>query len=237
MSSLRTSHHDFAPMGLPLLQLLRLASPSLPVGAYSYSQGLESAIDQGWVHDAPSATAWIEQMLQGPLGQFEAPWLADALQACAQADAPQLNHINALLLASRDSREPRMEWEQMGYSLTQLLQAWPETQARYQAWPEPKTWCFPVAYAWVATAWAIPAPAALTGYLWGWLENQIMVLLKALPMGQTAGQQLLSHCLPALERCSEQAWHCPPAQRSNFAPGLSWLAMQHETQYSRLFRS
>ncbi|SMF33072.1 urease accessory protein UreF [Pseudogulbenkiania subflava] len=224
--------------GLVLLQLLRLASPGLPIGAYSYSQGLESALDLGLVTDAESARCWLYDVLHGPLSCFEAALLAQACRALVAGDEARLVAINQRLLASRDSRELRQETEQMGYSLRQLLATLPESQSR--PWPSilaDAPVAVPVAWAVAARTLGLAEDPAVSGYLWGWLENQIMVLLKAMPMGQTAGQQLLSALLPELAVAVKTACELTDDELSNFAPGLAWVAMKHETQYSRLFRS
>jgi urease accessory protein len=220
---------------LALLQLLRLASPALPIGAYSYSQGLESAIEHGWVHDAASAGAWLADSLDGPLARYEWPMLAAALAAAEADDATSLAELNIEWLASRESAELRAETEQTGYSLKQLLLALPETSAPLQACLQGlHPLGLPVAYAVAATVLGVKPEQALSAYAWSWLENQIMVLMKALPLGQTAGQQLFSALLP---RLSEVLQSLPAQPLSGFAPGLAWLSMRHETQYSRLFRS
>lgn len=223
---------------LPLLQLLRLASPGLPIGGFSYSQGLESALDLGLVHDAASAQQWLHDVLHGPVCQFDAAMLARMLQAVADGDDAGLYRLNQRYLASRDCREQRQETIQMGYSLRQLLAGLPEGQS--MPWPDglgTGEICLPVAWALAAGALGIDKREAVTALLWSWLENQVMVLLKAMPMGQSAGQQLLSALLPALAEAVELAISLPVEQHSNFAPGLMWAAMKHETQYSRLFRS
>jgi urease accessory protein len=223
---------------LASLQLLRLASPGLPIGGYSYSQGLESALDLGQVHDAASAQHWLSGVLHGPLGQYEMPLLARAWRACSQGDEPALSQINQRLLCSRESREQRQETEQTGYSLRRLFEALPEYRER--PWPESlkqQEIALPLAWALAAHTLQLDCQAAVAGFLWSWLENQVMVLLKAMPMGQTAGQQLLSAMLPQLESCTARALALPDDQLSNFSPGLGWVAMKHETQYSRLFRS
>ncbi|RQO71159.1 urease accessory protein UreF [Aquitalea sp. FJL05] len=223
---------------LSLLQLLRLASPGLPIGGFSYSQGLESALELGLVHDAASARLWLADVLQGPACQFDAAMLVQMMQAIAADDEHCLYRLNQRYLASRDSREQRQETVQMGYSLRQLLVSLPESQA--MCWPAgvaDEEICLPTAWAMAAQALGIAEREAVTALLWSWLENQVMVLLKAMPMGQTAGQQLLSALLPVLARVVERAISLPATQCSNFAPGLMWAAMKHESQYSRLFRS
>jgi urease accessory protein len=114
---------------LPLLQLLRLASPGLPIGGFSYSQGLESALELGLVRDAASAQQWLHDVLQGPVCQFDAAMLAQMLQAVADGDEAALYRLNQRYLASRDNREQRQETIQMGYSLRQLLAGLPEGQS------------------------------------------------------------------------------------------------------------
>ena len=218
-----------------LLQLLRLASPALPIGTYSYSQGLESAIEHGWVTNPDSARQWLADLLQGPLLRYEWPLLSAALQAVAAGDFTRLVELNDEWLATRESAELRAETEQTGYSLKVLLLSLPETGELQRGWLEQLAPLgLPIAYAIAAEVFGIKPEEAVSAYAWSWLENQIMVLMKALPMGQTAGQQLFSQLLPRLSEILQQL---PEAPLSGFAPGFAWLSMQHETQYSRLFRS
>ncbi|WP_051229429.1 urease accessory protein UreF [Paludibacterium yongneupense] len=223
---------------LAVVQLLRLSSPGLPIGGFSYSQGMESALELGLVHDAGSARDWLLQVLHGPLSRFDAALLARAWRARAAGDDAALLAINRRVLASRDSREQRQENEQMGYSLRRLFVELPEGRAR--PWPESlQTVPLALLVAWALAAYSLQldADAAVEGFLWSWLENQVMVLLKAMPMGQTDGQRLLSALLPDIVGAARTALELPDDELSNFAPGLAWVAMKHETQYSRLFRS
>lgn len=223
---------------LAALQCLRLASPGLPIGAYSYSQGLETAIDLGQITDRASAEHWLRGLLAGPVSRYDAPMLARAHRASAAGDDAALLALNQTLLASRDSREQRQESVQMGYSLRQLLLALPETASQ----PLPATLqtgelAFILAYGWAGCRLGLDEATLVQAYLWSWLENQVMVLMKALPMGQTVGQQLMSALLPLLAEATQRAIRLPDRQLSSLAPMQSWMAMQHETQYSRLFRS
>lgn len=224
-------------MKLATLQLLRLASPGLPIGGYSYSQGLESALELGLVSDSRSAQAWIAGVLTGPLARFEAALLVRAWQAVNADDTPVLVALNARLLASRDGRELRAETEQMGYSLRTLLSALPEGQGRWPSVLAEGAVALPLAWAVAASQLGLDAEQAVEAFLWGWAENQVMVLMKAMPMGQTMGQQLLSSLLPVIAQAVEIALTLADEDISNFAPMLAWVAAQHETQYSRLFRS
>jgi len=198
-------------------RLLQLASPALPVGAYSYSSGLEAAVEAGIVKDARSAERWIGDVLEFSVLRMEAPLL---LRMIEEPDAAW----NEMFLASRETAELRAETVQMGYSLNRLL---PELGVDACPYEEPS---FPAAYAQAVRAWGIPARQALTAYLWAWLENQVMAAVKAVPLGQTDGQKMLLALGARLHEVSEE-------EPGNFAPGLAMLSSFHETQYSRLFRS
>ncbi len=219
-------------MDMAAFQLLRLASPALPIGAYSYSQGMESAIEHGIARDWATARVWIADQLNGPVGRWEAPLLWHSLLAAEQENWVQLDTLNQRWLASRETRELRAETEQTGYSLIQLLKALDGGEL-----PLAGSVGLLAAWALVARHWHIYPQAALQAYLWSWLENQVMVLMKALPMGQVAGQKLLGELLLELEAATLLAQSLPEADLSGFAPALAWLSARHETQYSRLFRS
>ena len=223
---------------LRLARLLQLASPALPVGAYSYSQGLEAAIEAGIVHDAASAQAWISDVLELSVASMEAPVLLRLMQAWAQVDIAAVEYWNALFLASRETAELRAETVQMGYSLTRLLNEIDEqgapSFAQLQAIDEP---AFPTAYACAAAHWRIESSSALIAYLWSWIENQVIAALKAVPLGQTAGQKILLALGARLEANAQAAAARSDNELGNFAPGLAMLSSRHETQYSRLFRS
>ncbi len=220
-----------------LFQLLRLASPGLPVGAYCYSQGLETAIDAGLVADPPSALRWLGDVLGGPMAHFDGALVGEAWRAAHAPDEDALRAINATVLASRETNEQRLETVQMGYSLRTLLEALPESQGL--RWPDPLDGgvSFPVAWAIAGERLGIARRATVGAYLYGWLENQVLVLMKAMPIGHTSGQQLLSALMPALDRATTIADELEPRDLTSFAPMLGWAAMRHETQYSRLFRS
>ncbi|PUA19420.1 urease accessory protein UreF [Glaciimonas sp. PCH181] len=221
-----------------LLNLLQLASPSLPIGAYSYSQGLESALEQGLVKDQASARAWIVDHLHHVVATFEAPVLWRLLQAFESRDADAVNLWTERFIAARDTAEFRAETIQMGYSLGKLvidLHIGDATLlAMLQAQPELP---LPTAFAFAAVALNIPPEAALLGMLFSWAENQVLVCVKSVPLGQVSGQRLLLSLQSELEIAATYAQHLGDDDLSNWSPGLSLLSMQHETQYSRLYRS
>jgi urease accessory protein len=202
-----------------LPRLLQLASPALPVGAYSYSQGLEAAVEAGIVKDAASAERWIADALELAIGRFEAPVLWRMLHGEA---------LNDFFLASRESAELRAETLQMGHSLKRLVE-----ELGLGRVPEDEP-AYPTAYAFAVERMKLEPRDAMVAYLWSWLENQVMAAVKAVPLGQTAGQKILL-CLGA--RLSGVAGRAQTAEPGNFVPGLAVLSARHENQYSRLFRS
>ena len=222
----------------PAWALLRLASPQLPIGGYSYSQGLEMAVENGRVTDPASARCWLEDQLLLNLARFEAPLLLAHCQAAAQGDWPRLLQLAAEHRASRETRELQLESRQMGYSLTQLLDGLPELdqQARdcFASAGEPG---LAMAWALAARAWQITPADALAAWLWGWLENQLAVLMKTLPLGQQAAQRLTSQLLPVLSQAQREASELPEREWGSAPFGLVLTSMAHERQYSRLFRS
>jgi urease accessory protein len=218
---------------LALTRLLQLASPALPVGAYSYSQGLEAAIEAGIVKDTPTAQHWIEDVLELSVASMEAPLLLRLCLAWRDSDEARARGWNDLFLASRESAELRAETLQMGYSLVQLLAELCEAHP-FESWDEV---AFPTAFALCATRFGIEPRDALIAYLWSWAENQVIAALKAIPLGQSAGQRLLLALGPRIVQQADRAAALPDEGLGNMAPGLALLSANHETQYSRLFRS
>ena len=205
-----------------LARLLQLASPALPVGAYSYSGGLEAACEEGVVHDAASAERWIGDVLEFSMARMEAPLLFRMMKN---------REWNETFLASRESAELRAETVQMGYSLNRLCKDLGLGEVPVE---EPS---FPAAFAYAAAQWQIEPEAALQAYLWAWLENQVMAAVKAVPLGQTDGQRILLSLGNLLPSTTAKAMSMKDDEIGNFAPGLALLSARHETQYSRLFRS
>ncbi|MFL1517365.1 urease accessory protein UreF [Pseudomonas prosekii] len=222
----------------PAWALLRLASPQLPIGGYSYSQGLEMAVDNGRVTDAESARRWISDQLLLNLARFEAPLLLAHCVAAADDNWCELLQRCEEHRASRETRELHQESRQMGYSLQQLLNGLPELDLPARAFleqrPEPH---LALGWALAARAWGIQAQDALAAWLWSWLENQLAVLMKTLPLGQQAAQRLTSQLLPLLQEAQQHATRINPEHVGSAAFGLSLACMGHERQYSRLFRS
>jgi urease accessory protein len=227
-----------APPESGLARLLQLASPTLPVGAYSYSQGLEAAVEAGTVRDAASAGRWIGDALALSLARFEAPAWCRMHAAWAGPDHAEVRRLNAWFLATRETAELRAETLQMGYSMRRLCAELGEFDA--EALTELAGMdevAFPVTFTFAVAQWRIPARDALIAYLWSWVENQAMAALKAVPLGQTDGQRLLLRLGGSLSAIADEALATDDTMLANFAPGLAIASSRHETQYSRLFRS
>ena len=222
----------------PAWALLRLASPQLPIGGYSYSQGLEMAVEQGRVHDPVSAARWINDQLLLNLARFEAQLLLAHCLAAAQEDWGTLQQFCDQHRASRETRELHQESRQMGYSLQQLLTGLPELDepARHFLGQQREPH-LALGWALAARAWGISPQDALAAWLWSWLENQLAVLMKTLPLGQQAAQRMTSELSPSLQLAQLHASNLDLSHMGSAAFGLSLASMAHERQYSRLFRS
>ncbi|MCP2023723.1 UNVERIFIED_ORG: urease accessory protein [Pseudomonas reinekei] len=222
----------------PAWALLRLASPQLPIGGYSYSQGLEMAVDNGRVSDPDSARRWISDQLLLNLARFEAPLLLAHCVAASEDNWGDLLQRCEEQRASRETRELHQESRQMGYSLQQLLNGLPELDTPARAFLEQRSEPhLALGWALAARAWQISPQDALAAWLWSWLENQLAVLMKTLPLGQQAAQRLTSELLPLLQQAQQNATRIDPDHYGSAAFGLSLACMAHERQYSRLFRS
>lgn len=217
-----------------LIRLLQLASPTLPVGAYTYSQGLEWAVASGAVSDEASAHAWIGGCLALGVARFEAVYLARMHAAWQAGDDAALAALDAEFVASRESAELRAETLQMGHSLVRLLGDLDAAPPALAACAEPS---FPLAWSAAAAAWGVPQREAVAGYLWAWAENQVMAALKAVPLGQTAGQRLLLALGRAIPVLAEAAIETDSDAACNYLPAFALACSRHETQYTRLFRS
>lgn len=217
------------------LRLLQLASPALPVGTYAYSQGLESAVELGWVHDETSARDWILGLLGHALARLDAPVLIRLHGAWQRGDFEAIQHWTRWLYASRESFELQQEDQHLGRNLARLLADLDLPEAA--PWRSAERVCFATLFALAAARWTISARDTVSGYLWAWTENQVMAATKLVPLGQTAGQRILSAAIPVIEHTTEQALELPDDELGFSAPGLALAAARHEIQYSRLFRS
>lgn len=221
-----------------LVRLLQLVSPTLPVGAYSYSQGLESAVEAGVVRDATTAQGWIGDVLEYSVARIEAPALLRLIVSWRTRDYAATRRWNGLFLASRETSELRAETLQMGYSLRKLLMELEGTDEKALAYLAGLAEiAFPTSFAFAVAHWEIPTEPAMVAYLWAWLENQVMAAIKLVPLGQTEGQRILLTLGERLLGAAERAASLLDDDLGSFAPGLAIFSSRHETKYSRLFRS
>lgn len=221
-----------------LLQLIRLASPSLPVGGFSYSEGIESAVDASLVTDESSARAWLLDQLDLGIGRSELPVTARSLAAWRRGDAAAVATWNTWFVVTRESSELRRQAEQMGRSLALWLRqrdAADERVATLEALPNGPSW--PVAFALAAADTGATPRTVLASFAAGWAENTTQAALKSVPLGQAAAQRILAALAAATPALVERALRMPIGEMQAFAPMLAILSAQHEEQYSRLFRS
>lgn len=224
---------------LQLARLLQLASPALPVGAYTYSQGLEWAVESGVITDEATAGRWIGDLLHHGIGRYEAPLVFALMQAWTAGNGGEIGRLNGEFLASRETAELRAETAQMGFSLHRLVRDLrdPGLAGVEGTLAGLGEIAFPTGWAGLAAYWRIEAEAAVAAYLWSWAENQVMAALKAVPLGQASGQRLLAALGAAIPSAAVDALQLPESAWSNFTPAFAIASARHETQYSRLFRS
>lgn len=224
-----------------LISLLWLASPALPVGGFSYSEGLEAAVDAGLADREENVRDWlVDQLLLG-LASSELPLVAQAIDAARRGDAQRLRALDGWMRATRESAEFALQSQQMGRSIADWLsQRAPGSTAleMLDALRRAPTW--PVGWAIAASACDASIDDALAAYAFAWSENAVQAAVKALPLGQSAGQRVLQALVAATPAALAQARAIAERgddARQAFLPGLAVLSARHETQYSRLFRS
>jgi len=246
-----------------LLHLLHLASPTLPVGAYSYSQGLEWSVENGVVRNETEAGQWIADALRWSMARWEAPLVGRLVELWGSQEkgAPEkgtavkgtdptlgsvpftavpfsiISELNDGFLAARETAELRAETVQMGYSCLKVLPELFDVVAPRALLATLREPAFPTVWSCMAAASGASSEDAVVAYLWAWLENQVMGAIKLVPLGQSAGQRLLARLSTEIPALAREACVLPESEWSNFAPGLSLASSRHETQYSRLFRS
>lgn len=221
-----------------LIELMRLASPALPVGGFSYSEALEAAIDAGLVGNAASARDWLLDQLHLSVARCDLPLAADAHRAWSHGDLAQIDALNAWSTHVRETRELLLQTQQMGRSLVEWLRqrAGADAGIEHAAALRPApTW--PVAFALAAARAGASAHDSLICCALGWAENMVQAAIKAVPLGQNAGQRLLDALAAAVPDAVARAARASPDHRQAFSPMLAILSAQHEAQYSRLFRS
>ncbi len=224
-----------APGELGRLRLYQLVSPSLPVGGFTYSQGLEWAIERGWVKDPVTLGHWLRNQLKDSLATLELPLLMRLCQALAQEHISAASDYCRLLLASRETAELRQEERQRGQAFAKLL-----PQLGIPLAPEERELVLQTqlaAFALAAKHWQLPTYELCEAYCWSWLENAVTAGVKLIPLGQSAGQQLLLQLSTEIPEALQKAQDWPEADIGSYTPALAIASARHETQYTRLFRS
>ena len=241
-----------------LLQLIWLASPALPVGGFSYSEGLESAVDCGLVTNEATAANWLADQMHLTLARADLAALAQAVVAARSNDVTRLQALNAWVLQTRETSELRQQTVQMGRSLMQWMKSLTSQPVR----PEPATpvrpepveglappsamqrvgappWdpSYPIAFALAAAPCGASVRAIVLAFAFGWAENMAQAAIKSVPLGQGAGQRILARLAADMPAAVDHALSLADDERQAFSPMLAILSARHEHQYSRLFRS
>jgi urease accessory protein len=220
-----------------LMQLMWLASPALPIGGFSYSECFEAAVDTARAATENEASAWLVDHLHLSLSRSDLPAVAQGIAAWRAEDFARVGALNAWVLHTRESAELRAQTEQMGKSLLEWLKnhttATPGQIALLAA-QEPT---YPIAFALAASSTGAPVRDCLLAYAFGWAENMVQAAIKSVPLGQSAGQRILSALTGEIPAAIDHALAVTDDTRQAFSPMLAILSAQHEVQYSRLFRS
>jgi len=217
------------------LRLWQLISPALPIGAFAYSQGLEYAVEDGWVNNEENASQWIIGLINHSLSSLDVPVLARLYKAWQANDMERVIYWNHYLQASRESNELLTEDRQIGSALKKLLGDLEMHQVKN--WPETDQPSFATMFALAASHWMVTLNEACQGFLWSWSENQVAAAIKLVPLGQTAGQRILSKVVDEIPPAVERGLTLTDEQIGMAAHGLGIASALHETQYTRLFRS
>ena len=220
---------------LALLRLLQLVSPGLPIGMYSYSQGLERAVDDGWISTAAETEEWLGGLMENGLMYIDLPILARLYGAWSDGNKDNINYWSEALTAYRETAELRAEDRQTGQALARLLAAMEITEM--QKWLRKPETTLATIFSFAAVKWGISTEQALQGYLWSWLENQVLCAVNLVPLGQVAGQRLLLRLAENIPALVAKALQLNDADIGGSAFSLALASSRHEMQYSRLFRS
>lgn len=224
---------------LTAARLLQLISPNLPVGAFTYSQGMEWAVECGWLTNKQEARRWLQSVLRDSLQTLELPVLCRLYQAAAHKNRADFEYWSQWLYASRETLELRNEERHRARAMLSLLKNLPGSQD----WPELEDWQDALlssqlaGFALAAQHWHVPLNDLLQGYTWSWLDNAVAVAVKLIPLGQTDGQCLLYELGTQIGTLVNDCAAIDDDMIGASTPALAIASSLHETQYSRLFRS
>lgn len=218
---------------ISLLRLLQLSSVGLPVGGFAFSQGMEYAIDQGWVKNKAEVSDWIGLQLQQSVARIDLPVLQRCMAAAKQNDTERLLELNDLILACRETKELSLNDTAMGEALFRLLGSL-HIETPFKRLDQMS---FVTLFAIAASHWNLKADLASLGFAWSWLENQIAAATKLVPLGQTQAQELLGELQTDIRQAIAMSLTIEEDRIGAGLPAIAIASAQHETQYSRLFRS
>ena len=216
------------------LKLMYLVSPALPIGAYAYSQGLEYAVDTGWVKNTDDLSEWLSGILEHSLKYNDLPLLAAIYSAYQNKELRRVNELNRFCRACRETKELLLEDEQLGLALLKILETHDLPSAHLSLEDKPS---IVTSFAFAGVDWNIPMSDLLQGFCWSWLENQVAAATKAIPLGQTQAQRVLMALMQAIPAIVASALKLEESEWGASLPGLAMSSGLHEQQYSRLFRS
>ena len=216
---------------------MQISSPALPVGGFSYSEGIESAVEAGWIEDETTANHWICDQLQLSLSRGDLSVLGQSVAAWRNFDKLRITELNNWILCTRESSETRLQTEQMGRSLVEWIknqEVVDQDRLDFLLTLSP-TWT--ISFALALAPLQIEPKECLLAYAFSWAENIVQACIKTVPLGQKSGQRILATLRQKIPEAVEYALTLSDNERQTFTPGLAILCANHETQYSRLFRS
>jgi urease accessory protein len=230
------------PLPAPsLLQLMWLASPALPIGGFSYSEGIEASVDSACIATFREANDWLIDQLHLSLARADLAVVAKAIAAWRRDDLDRIDELNNWVLQTRETSELRLQTEQMGRSMLDWIRKQPSFHVNFQvdrnAQDFLKSPTYPLVFALAASSTQASIRDCLMSFAFGWAENMTQAAVRAVPLGQTDGQRILANLAEHIPAAVDAAMRLQDSERQAFSPMLAILSSQHETQYSRLFRS
>ena len=221
---------DFKQSSIRLWQLI---SPTLPIGAYSYSQGLEYAVEREWVDSEKTASEWILGQINNNLSMLDVPVFLRLIEAWQSEQLDKVEYWNEIILALREAAELRQEDCNLGAATVKVLTGLDVSMPAL----ENEDLAFVTVFSFACHYWSIDKLEAVHGLLWSWCENQVAAAIKLVPLGQTSGQRIMSEAIEVIAQSVKKAQQCTDEEIGLLAPGLAIASALHETQYTRLFRS
>jgi urease accessory protein len=230
------------PLPAPsLLQLMWLASPALPIGGFSYSEGIEAGVDAAYIATFNAANDWLIDQLHLTLARADLAAVAKAIPAWRRGDLARIDELNDWVLQTRETSELRLQTEQMGRSMLDWLRKQPSFHVNFQFDRNEqdflKSPTYPLVFALAASSTQAHVRDCMMSFAFGWAENMTQAAVRAVPLGQTDGQRILANLAEHIPAAVDAAMRLQDSGRQAFSPMLAILSSQHETQYSRLFRS